>query len=386
MWHGLPTDGATLAAVVFALGSVAIGAVAVAYPKTIPHSSSPGDGAYLAEHCPDLSDVNECQIRVGLAQKTASEAGAVHGAITNVRAGAPERVLKVRQTGSFAVSNGTVFAMDVDPNDEAERADLVRAVVDGAPRKLVTMQRETSALMTSGDNLVWLTGSDPDQGVLAGAWRLPLTGGRPTKLGSPSTNLDAPAAIDGAAAYFVSRRPGSDVEELVRAPLAGGAPSELAALSHPFGTRAIAVDDRFVYWNEFGDIWKVPKAGGGAEHLATASDIFAIATDGTDVFFTDRGKSVSGVGSVGHMPANGGPIEWVASEQRLPWGLAVDEANVYWVSNADRVGGVYARPKSGGAAFAIAILQNAPVYVAVDVTYVYWSVAGDGEIRRAAKR
>lgn len=86
----------------------------------------------------------------------------------------------------------------------------------------------------------------------------------------------------------------------------------------------------------------------------------------------------SGDGAVGVTdadPDGGTPllVETFASSQANPWGVAVDEAFVYWTNEGD--GTVARAPKTGGAPLVLARGQAEPQRILVDAINIVWHAA-----------
>jgi len=90
----------------------------------------------------------------------------------------------------------------------------------------------------------------------------------------------------------------------------------------------------------------------------------------------------------------GGAPVTIASGQIASNGVAVDDANVYWVSAGmrDGVGAVRKAAKGGGPVVTLASAQASPGAIAVDAHCVYWLNAGtsaanenDGAVMMIAK-
>ncbi len=72
-------------------------------------------------------------------------------------------------------------------------------------------------------------------------------------------------------------------------------------------------------------------------------------------------------------------IELVADTPSGAYGIAIDDAFVYWVE----VDGVIARaPKPGGPRQVLVTGESQPQFIAVDAANVYWTVIGDGTAAR----
>jgi hypothetical protein len=73
----------------------------------------------------------------------------------------------------------------------------------------------------------------------------------------------------------------------------------------------------------------------------------------------------------------------LASQQGLPWDIALDATHVYWTN--PQGGSVMKIPKTGGQAVPIAMGQNSPYHLVLDATDVYWTEGSFGTVFKAPK-
>jgi hypothetical protein len=232
------------------------------------------------------------------------------------------------------------------------------------PFALATGESYPWALAIDGSNVYWTT--------LGGAIRtVAKTGGTPTSL---ATGQGYPygIAVDGANAYWANTTSG-----VVESCAKGGCSSTPTALATNQGyVYGIATDGKNVYWAQYQQNGELRKcAVGGCSDtpttLVSATYGYQVATDGTDVFFTQNGAkkcSVNGCSSATTL----GSVGW--------GGITVDGTNAYWMGNNDVLecakGGCGGSPTVLGSGYASG--------VAVDSTDVYWTGAGTGTVSRCA--
>jgi len=113
--------------------------------------------------------------------------------------------------------------------------------------------------------------------------------------------------------------------------------------------------------------------------LATVlGDSIGLATDGTNVYWTDQGVSNFG-GLVQSVPVGGGSTVALASPVTVPVDLAIDTTNVFWSAGADPGGNaIFSVPKTGGAYGTVVTAAGLgsggdAVWVAADGVNVYWA-------------
>jgi hypothetical protein len=139
-------------------------------------------------------------------------------------------------------------------------------------------------------------------------------------------------------------------------------------------TIALGTDSVYAATGELYDVVSVPKTGGAVSTLVTTPTQlpFAIATDGTDVYW----GSFGGDGGVYKCPVAGCPTPTtIVSSVLLDVNLAVGGGSVYWVSKASELdscstSGACATPKArgGSSAFSRGIVT--------DGADVYWASPG----------
>jgi hypothetical protein len=142
---------------------------------------------------------------------------------------------------------------------------------------------------------------------------------------------------------------------------------------------AVAMDDATIYFAcDDGTLYSVLKGGsGGPVPLAeTSDDIEGIAVDATDVYFTTLVA-----GEIRRVPKLGGDIQTIATGQKRPWGIALNEEYAYWANQGtDDVGApgndgsIMSLRKIGGPEpTTLAAGEQMPTAIAIEDTTLVWA-------------
>jgi hypothetical protein len=234
----------------------------------------------------------------------------------------------------------------------------------GALKTLVSGQATFVAV--DGNNVYW-TGN-------SAVLQMSKDGGAPVTLASDQNGPYA-IAIDPANVYWTTL----GANTVVKCAIDGDIPVTLA--TNQSDVMALAVGSTSVYWGNTmeldggeGSIVSVPIDGGAVVTLNTLPpDPIGIAVDTQRVYWTDFS-----LGTVTSQDLLDGGIAW---SEPAPLGglLAIDSANVYFIAVPSGTQGAILRvPVTGGAPTTIAPNQAAPADVAVDQKNVYWVTDSDG--------
>lgn len=315
---------------------------------------------------------------------------------------APVLVGQVRSVGGLAIDASSIYVADVDENDDNLKASIVRIPHGGgASVVLATKQRTVQGLTATAAGIFWAIEGDHDANKPDMILMAPVAGGKVVPVAETqvsSSDDGSPLVADGAFLYYVS----STARGISRVPLTGGKPTKIADLDPEslVSVMRLAVDGNNIYWGlhggstVVGSIMMAPLVGGKTPvQLATVDQLGGLATDGVNVYWTDKGENaVRAVGTLKRVPTTGGPTVTLASGLPGPRGVAVDDRAVYWANNSDgstamatRGGAVFRAAKDGTKVTVMARDQSNPSYVTVDATYLYWGNSTGGMVWRVAK-
>jgi hypothetical protein len=246
------------------------------------------------------------------------------------------------------------------------------------------------ALALSGDHL-YAANDDPldDAPGAAEIVRIPLAGGAPAVVASGQGQVQSVVA-DASNVYWTSvhwKNTGAEPGTVTTLPIGGGAPVVLASgIDFPWG---LALDATNLYVGSFfaGDVVKVPIAGGAPTTLVSGSaslvSVWGIAVDSANVYWmANTNNDVLDAGQIMSVPIGGGTPTTLATGQFPGMGLTVDAHYVYWtngISLPDGNGGtqgpgdIMKVPLDGsGQPQVVAAEQRFPNAVVVDGNDVYW--------------
>jgi len=196
---------------------------------------------------------------------------------------------------------------------------------------------------------------------------------------------------------------------IVRIVRSGGAPEILSErISRETSAGSIAVDASAIYWTVLegtastaspaaSTLVRTAKDGSGDTvlvHLAAPFSFGGIAVAAGFVFFTERSEidayAGNSTGVVAKVPVLGGPQIVLASGEEYPFAIAVDGSQVYFTNYGSTI---RALPLGGGSVRTLADAQSGPASIAVDSTHLYWvnsdindaSMTGHSAVMKMAK-
>lgn len=216
----------------------------------------------------------------------------------------------------------------------------------------------------------------------SGALRYPRTGGAAALV---TSSVPDPWAVvsDGLSIWLTSLSQGGLYR--VDALAVGQPATEITGATTEMGG-ALAVDADFLYWTwADGTVMKLRKDGSERRQIASGQVFESthltpqyLAADATHLFWSSPN------GFLFRLSKDGSGLVALASGQPGPAGIAVEPADggaIYWVN---RAGSVRKVPKAGGPVTTLAVGQINAVAIAVDDAFVYWATQA-GDVRRIAQ-
>lgn len=300
-----------------------------------------------------------------------------------------------------AKSSGSVNAM-TDNNMTGACDDVLCAKVappstggctaSGCQVVLAGCQGNAWSIAADGASVYWTTSGG--NGYLGTVMKVPLGGGVPTTLASGLTHPSA-IAVDASSVYWTDDHDGT----VTKVPLSGGAPSTI--VSGQVGVQFIALDASAIYFAVGGRALMKTSLDGGVPTTLFSGQVNGMAPDATGIYFTTStalmkvsldgtitSTLASGLTYPGHVAVDAGNVYYTTSDalMKMPRtgtgtpttlafiseyqtdGIAVNDANVYWIE----LGGVWKVPLNGGTGALLAARQQDHGALAVRGTEVYW--------------
>ncbi len=252
-------------------------------------------------------------------------------------------------------------------------------------------QSHPASVVTLDGNLFWIDGSGSDAASGAVKTAYP-TGGAPVVVKGQQDPRDL-AAGTGLVVWTTAGTAGTGTIGLARTGKNVNPPSAIiSSLGSPEG---VAVFDAKVYWTDFaaaGKIYSADLMGQGQTEIATGNYPYRIATDGTDVFWTNEGTAASSPpdGSIQRVSASGGTADVLVPNLSTPRAIALSldgsgKAREVFYATFVEAGELHRYEISTKVDTVIASNQNYPNGIAIDGDTIYWSNRGDGTIRKTSR-
>ena len=231
------------------------------------------------------------------------------------------------------------------------------------PVVLATDTDPTCCVVVDGTNVYWVHFAGSSWSIM----RVPGAGGTPEYFERSEFSVGDMAIKDGALYWTAD-------DGVYRRDLAAARGSATKIVDSSSARGPIAVDGNSVYWSGVsGDpIRKVPRAGGTASDVVTGTDALYVASDGTNVYWSDF--DMQG-GAFVMAPVGGGTSMVLATDLTNPGDIALDATNVYFANSSTLFGTKFWKvPQGGGTPVMVALAPDFAVYeIAVDATDIYWA-------------
>ena len=162
---------------------------------------------------------------------------------------------------------------------------------------------------------------------------------------------DHPSKVisDGAAVYFVTGGTVASMNEgtnnIKRISLSDGSATILVKGGKQVPEAALAVDEKFLYWSDGGNIFRIPKAGGVSEKIIpNAPPPSEIVLDDANIYWLIWTGEGSPPQPIMFAPKNGGEARKLTPPQSPTTGLCLEGDFVYWMTGD----GIKRIPRAGG--------------------------------------
>jgi hypothetical protein len=260
------------------------------------------------------------------------------------------------------------------------------------PLAIAGGQAHPVSIALGADGVLWTSGG---AGAADGAIKsVSPSGGTPSIVAPMQAPRDLTLA--GTAVLWTSAPPGAKMGQVVQSK-GGSVAAIVSGLDVPEGLAAFGNN---LFFTEFqgGHVFQAPVAGGAPIDLAQGNYPYRTVADATHVYWTNEGAM--GVtppdGSIARYDyADGGKkgVETLAMAQATPRAIALDRAGngpaaaLYWANFAEG-GSIFRVDLSGatpGAPVEIAKGLSYPNGIAIDTNAIYWTNRGAGTVMSLAK-
>jgi hypothetical protein len=231
--------------------------------------------------------------------------------------GAPSSVGISAVNGELAVDDQRLYWSDGSALYDCDKSNCLGSTITLAADHAVDVSPQ-------GDHVFWA--AENDSGGMSGIMMADKQGGAAIQIAS--AGMPDRLAVDAENVYWIDR--GLPAQgSLMKAPIAGGPTTRLAALDSAVLT-ALALDADHVYFlTGSGQLFAVQKSGGPAKVLLSDLGVApsGLATDETNLY-------VTGSDSLLRMPVGGGPVIVLTTDLGTPTRLALGDTragddNVY---------------------------------------------------------
>jgi hypothetical protein len=172
-----------------------------------------------------------------------------------------------------------------------------------------------------------------------------------TKAKIPSDNEDHPSKIisDGQSVFYVTGGTVASQHEgtnnIKRISLKDGSVSVIVKGGDRIPSASLAVDEKYLYWSDGGNIMRVPKEGGTSEEIVPgAPNPDEMFVDDENIYWLIWSGEGSPPQPLMFAPKKGGEAKQLTPPQAPTSGLSIDHDFVYWMTGD----GIKKIPKAGG--------------------------------------